>query len=344
MRILLTSFVLTASVLGIHKVQAQGDQQPDLYISNAIQGSERQVMENVISTLPVEDRENVIYVNKEGDVYANKPELKDDIELLTTVKNNVYQNSEGEKFVFPQLEPRPVVTKDTYFSINKVSAPSTCQTDGTGPYRRVYSNTGYSWISMKVHLPSETEIQDSGPNSSTGDTGYIYTGGWGGDQSQAVDAGMQHNTASRNWSGAIRVSGQLPLNMTTRYQPNQDIQMKFYVNANNQVTLVVTGILVDGTKNSQTVTADVQGFTTNGSSNILKRITSIGQNKGKENLSTGSYMNNVHWYNTYIGKSSTSNTAWNSSAQTGGMCSYPNSSKIKVSYVNQGEETVNIHL
>ncbi|MGV7115167.1 hypothetical protein PQ460_20155 [Paenibacillus sp. KACC 21273] len=343
-KILLASIVLGVSTIGINGVQAQNSQEPDLYINNSIQGSEKKIMEDVISTLPIEDRENVIYITKGGDIYANKPELKDDIEELTSVKDNVYKNSIGEQFIFPKSDPKPSVVKNTYFSVSKVAAPN-CSNGGTGPYRRVYSSTGYSWLSMKVHIPSETEIKDLGPGTSTGDTGYIYTGGWGGDKSLTVDAGMQHNTLKKNWSGAIRVSGNsAPFDMTNRYQPNQDVQMKFYVNANNSVTLVITGILIDGIKKTQTVVAEAQGFTLDGSNNILKRITSIGQTKGKENFATGSYMNNIHWYDVNIGKSSINNTPWNSGSQSGGLCSYPNNTKVKTSYTNQGEETVSIDL
>lgn len=343
LKVLLVSTVLGVGVFGIKVVEAQRSYEADFYISTSVQGSEKRIMEDVISTLPIEDRENVVYLTTQGKVYANKPELKNDIEQLKLVTDNVYKNSSGEEFIFPNVE-KPTVTKNTYLSVSKVVAPG-CSSGGTGPYRRVASATGYSWLSMKVHLPSETEIKDLGPSSTTGDTGYIYTGGWGGSNSLTVDAGMQHNTANKNWSGAIRVSGtNAPFNLATRYQPNQDIQMKFYVNGNNMVTLVVTGVLVDGVKRTQTVVAEAPGFSVDGSTNILKRITSIGQTRGKENFSTGSYMKNVHWYDVYIGKSSTNNSAWNSSTQSNILCSYPNSTKVQTSYVNQGEETVNIQL
>ena len=53
---------------------------------------------------------------------------------------------------------------------------------GTGPYRRVYSHSAYSYTAAYITLPSAPSISVNGS-----DTPYVYTGGWGTNGLGAAD-------------------------------------------------------------------------------------------------------------------------------------------------------------
>jgi hypothetical protein len=280
---------------------------------------EHATIAQVMSNLDPEDRENVIYVDENGSIFTNKPELKQGVVLTPASEVVAAERFAGGMSVSQEL-----------------AAPSCTST--TGPYRRVYSNASYSWLSTYVHLPGTTaEIKEYSVNGS-GDTAYVYSGGWGAN-GDVVDAGFQHSPTYDNWSAIITVNGS-PLSYTPRFLSNQDVNLKFYVPSNGQVALSVTGYDVSGTKTTLTQVRAAAGFSSSGG-NTLKRVTSIGQSV--QGMYTGSYVKNVHWYSSYIGTSSTSNHVW-LAADTGGYCSYPDSTKVQVNYVNAGEETDNIIL
>lgn len=72
----------------------------------------------------------------------------------------------------------------------------------------------------------------------------------------------------------------------------------------------------------------------------IKRLTTMAS---KSSPHSGSFINGVHWYNSYIGTSSTNNSPWTTSSQTAGYCNVP-SSQVTASFINPGEETVNIRV
>lgn len=313
-------------------------------ISNSIQGNERIIMQGIIQNLTEDEQENVIYINEIGDVYANKPELKEEVIEVEKLHDNVFQDKNGEIYVVPKQDPRPTVTSTTYDNTElSIMASYPSCTGGSGPYRRVYSNPSYSWATAYVHLPGGSEINDNNKNAS-GDTGFVYMGGWG-NLGGGVDAGLQHSSTFDNWAPIFQVDGR-PLPQTPRFKSNQDIFIKFWVSNDNQVSMYISGNDTNNQKITRTYIIDVRGFSKAGG-NILKRMSTIGQKENNENLSSGSYIHNVHWYNSYIGTSSISNHAWTAADQASdsqnGYCSYT-PSKVSVQYVNAGEETVNIDL
>ncbi|MET4560125.1 YrpD family protein [Lysinibacillus parviboronicapiens] len=208
---------------------------------------------------------------------------------------------------------------------------------GTGPYRKVLSNSGYSWMSTNVYIPGGNDV--SYGNST--DTGYIYLGGHSG--SVEVDAGLQHSPTLDNWAPFISVNGTRPSSgtSTTRFKSGQTVFMKFYVTSDNTVELSVSGIATDGVKRTVVVNATANGWKKSGTGNSLKRVTSIAQ-VGGDNFASKSYLKNVYWSDATIGTSSTSNAVW-SGEHTNAFTSYQ-APYVSVQYVNQSTETVNINL
>jgi len=163
----------------------------DLNISPLIKGEEYTVIKKIIETLDPEDRENVIYITESGKVYANKPELKNEVVPLKHVKDNIYENPEGYQFVFPDETIGVSTSEITY----QESQTDIVPLKGTGPFRRVKSKNGtqqtpYAWTCANVHIgkkPADVYDNDSLPS---GDTAYVYLGGTGGDGAHLeVDAG-----------------------------------------------------------------------------------------------------------------------------------------------------------
>lgn len=328
------------------------DQQIQSKIDSLITGEDRTIMAGVLSRLAPEDRENVIYVDESGQIYSNKKALLDSTESYTSIGENQYRSTSGLTITGPGNYAEPIDTAaddsplESKFSTNSVE-PS--QTGGSGPYRRVYSKDGYSWVSAFVTLPGGTNIKDQ---NSTGllDTAYVYLGGWSS-TSTAIDAGMQHSTQYDDWAPTTLANGTM-VPSPIRFKANQDIYMKFYITDTNEATLAVSGIGIDGVSKPATIVrAGVSGWNKDGIGSRIKRMTTIGQ-KGGESMTTGSFMKGVHWHDITIGhydsNTSSANLIYSSwgSSQTAGYHLWDNTvaTHVWVNYINAGEETVNIQL
>ena len=145
-------------------------QSPMLNISPDIQGQERAMIAPLMSSLPPEDRENVILYAQDGNIYVNKPELRAQASPLVQVQDNVYQDKTGSLFSFPDYAPKP--TQNFAFGGPESSSHrerplvwSPAPYSGSGPYRQVYSKVppddytpGYSYedatvlAQMSLHL------------------------------------------------------------------------------------------------------------------------------------------------------------------------------------------------
>lgn len=160
---------------------------------------------------------------------------------------------------------------------------------GTGPYRRVYSATGASYLSVSVFLPGSSQVTMSGS-----DTAYVYVGGWGANGAGAVDAGFQYSPTFNNWSLFAAGVGVGRVNYgtsATRMAANQTVQLSFAVTqSGTNVTLTVqaTGTQINnaGLVTQSVALANVAGWSPGGQ-NTLKRMTSIAQ-VGGDNFTSGS--------------------------------------------------------
>ncbi|KOY17049.1 YrpD family protein [Paenibacillus xylanivorans] len=311
----------------------------EINIDSSITGNEREVIADVMARLDEEDRENVIYVTEDGAIYSNKIELKATTEIYDLVDNNTYQSPTGKELVGPGIPTDafsvPPVSDNTLIS---PTAESPSPIGGSGPYRRVFSNNGYNWLSTYVTIPGAPYVT----GKVTTDTPYVYLGGWGSN-GNGIDAGLQYSTAFDNWAPTTLANGSMvPSN--TRYRSGQDIYMKFYVTNPNECTLAVSGITTSGDQLTTTIVrSGVSGWDKSGTGMRVKRMTTIGQKP--ENMNTGSYIKNVRWHDITLGYYSGSNLIYSSwgSGQTGGYHSVP-ADKVSVNYISPGEETVNIQL
>lgn len=296
----------------------------NFFISSDLPTEEIEIMTEIMKELPALDRENVIYFSADGNVYANRSELKNNVETSRYIGDGIYTWENGESFVLPE--------EKFDYSLSSYAC------DGTkGPYRRAYSNPGYAYYEGNVYLPSASEVNDQSQPGGN-DTAYIYTGGRNVTE---VDAGFQYGKTNEDWAFFNRPFGQ-EHKSGARYRPGQTVTLKFYVSSDGKVTVSTTGIRMGETSPStQTLVADAPGWKSNGSGNVLKRITSIGQSSN--NFNSGSYVKNVKWSNSKIGTTSSNAQQW-LAAQTGGYCSFPNSNIVNVNFVNAGEETVSINI
>ncbi len=303
-------------------------------IDPAVQGKERAVIADLMKSLEPQYRENVVYVNAAGEIFANRPELKKGVVKWEHVKDNLYRDPEGNICAFPDDTEIP----DGYgISETETSDTSILAVQG-GPFRRVKSKANYSFMECKVHLAGGPDIHEA-----TNDTCYVYAGGTGSTGVE-VDAGCQHSPTYDNWAWYMKVSG-TPYTYTPRFKSNQDVTLRFYVPQAGKVSLSITGYDVNNTYRTMTYVKDASGWTTNGG-NAMKKVTSIAQNGG-DNFTSGSYQKNVHWYNSKIGISSSNYHTWsaNDMLTTGGYTSYPDQTHVVVNpYVSAAEETVHIRL
>lgn len=256
---------------------------------------------------------------------------------------------------------------------------ASCHSEKSGPYRRVYSQPGFAFLSATVTLPS---AEDGGvfenKDAGHGDTGFVYVGGWG-TRGGAVDAGFQHGrspkSVSDDWapfflvqqpggpSASIvspeRQDGGAPW----RLAGGTDAELKFWVTRDAQGTML--HLFVRGTtsqdrkEDALTLSApidDSYAWDPNGGRNVLKRMTTIGQNFGHENLTSGSHLHGVHWRECTIGRTEADAQPW-TSAHTGGYCSFPDpkapegkraddpsKSKWRVQWISAAEETDSVTL
>ncbi|QYK61737.1 hypothetical protein KAI37_02061 [Paenibacillus sp. S25] len=166
-------------------------------------------------------------------------------------------------------------------------------------------------------------------------------GGWS-NTNMAVDVGLQHSTKYNDWAPFMLIEGvKNPYTFKPRFEPDQEVQMKFYVPSDGNIALTVTGY-ADGEKISRSYVEPAPGWTATGNGNLIKRTTSIGQIQDRQDYNDGSYIRRVRWATSYIGSNSEDNIPWRNS-QTYDYCSMPRS-KVEVDYVHGGEETDSIFL
>ncbi len=306
-------------------------------------------------TLAPEDRENVVYVDLDNRVYANKPELLQDLYLAPMATDNSYISPTGEVVAVPRLTSRPAsfgrVTPLGVGAVSPLVVTPAPDSGGTGPFRRVYSGAtttaGYSWESASISLKGSSNVYTDPAGT---DAAEVYEGGWGA-TAGAVDAGFQYSSTYNNWSAIVQretpTGIQIWVYPTSRFISDEEDNLKFYVPSDNNVAIAWTATpFPTGTRTQRTMVfaeAAAYGWQASGAGCIMKRMTSIAQ-QPPEDLFSGSYVKNIRWYGCLIGASSTSNHAW-TSADVGGYQSYPSGSpKVSVTYVGPAEETDTIDL
>lgn len=220
-----------------------------------------------------------------------------------------------------------------------------CKDEQSGPYRRVYSKPGFAYQYSRVYLPSDNkgDLHEE-KQAGCGDTAFVYVGGWGA-RGGAVDAGFQHghymNRPQDDWApfflvqqpggpSAVTVSDQRQAGGDPwRLAAGQNADLTFWVTQDADLTVLsmsISGITnLDRTQSSLTLRAPIDarfGWEVGGGLNILKRMTTIGQTYGKQNLNTGSFIQGVNWQGSRIGVSEADAQDWRAE-HTGGYCTFP---------------------
>lgn len=253
-----------------------------------------------------------------------------------------------------------------------------CRDEKSGPYRRVYSKPGYAYQTAQVYLPSDNqgdlhEAKDAG----CGDTCFVYAGGWGA-RGGAVDAGFQHgrymNRPQDDWApfflvqqpggpSAVTISDQRQRGGDPwRLRAGQNAILTFWVT--QEADLTVLSLFIQGETNldrqhsTLTLRAPVDarfGWDARGGANILKRMTTIGQTYGKQNLSTGSFIQGANWQGSRLGLTEQDAQDWRAE-HTGGYCTFPDPKtpegqrsdgqgpKWRVDFRDAGNETDSVRL
>jgi len=245
--------------------------------------------------------------------------------------------------------------------------------NNTGPFRRALSKTGFAYEAADILLPGRnniTTLDPSGQLKSSGDTVYVYMGGRGSNGGE-VDAGFQYSAAKDNWSLFLAVGGfgftygPAPgADPHPRFASGKTVLLEFEVVATNVLEVrakgtddaskqpVLRAIRVDASVfpvSNTNVEADRAGEPTNfdwnpsGGGNRLKRVTSIGQNEGREDFNSGSFLHEVIWKNCVIGTSPGKAVPW-SGANTSAFVMHPNDGTVSAGFESQATETVSIDL
>jgi hypothetical protein len=268
------------------------DQDVDANIEASIVGNDRAVIRSVMLSEPQWARENVIFVDKTGHVYANKAKLIATTSIARPVPGtNDFVDQHGRRFAGPPVTEKPRASTSSAGRRPLYGTPS--PTTNSGPYRRMYSDPGI-WYAGGLHtiIPSgATNSNSEGPYS---DTGFVYSGGWSSSGADSADGGLQYS-ASRGVSNAFISVRSTNLGIITDlgqdYAPDVDLEADFAIgngscyqdsscryNAANLTTFVWGTFAYGQGFGGRTIAvqpSNIGDWTANGT--VLKDMVSIGQ-------------------------------------------------------------------
>lgn len=214
--------------------------------------------------------------------------------------------------------------------------------DNAGPFRRVLSTKGKSRITANIYLPSKTTSEVSIINST--EKAHIYMGA--SSPSGELDMGLALNydsgTSPTNETWGMFVKGDTNNNASFgNFKMGSEVFMKFYVVSSTSVALYVNGVNKAGESKEYTLVAGVsssKNFNTNGTNMQVKRLTTIAQKP--QQLESGSYFYNTHWYNVKVGTTSGTEVLMDST-NTASACGYQ-VENVLVNYLSQNNEYVKL--
>lgn len=324
-------------------------------------------MHQLMKDLRPEDRYNVGFFAKGGTNYANTKAVYKTMRRWGSSDGIHFVGDNGHPFIGPLLETKAQIaafkaSADRRASSSRTRAPLGYETptpsDGNGPFRRVYSDSGYSRESGNIYLP----CLPTNFNELTGQTGYIYAGGFG-QNDDGLDAGFQYSIANDWYTLFTRDSGTDGPNQINAigasYDCGQTVSYDLYSTVDPTYGLMTVinaaGNDVYGNYVSETVMdpSNPDGFPQNGDGVRLKRMTSIAQ--GSNNFTNGSTFGinfdgtpEVAWSNCDLGvfdPPDNINTIFGWPDGNGGTQNYPDDpSKIVVTYIDMADETDGINL
>ncbi|HAG10757.1 MAG TPA: hypothetical protein DCK76_05100 [Desulfotomaculum sp.] len=329
-----------------------------IYIDSSLPEKDKAIMKDIMEHLDKEDRENVLYIALDGSYYANKASLLAEFKKqnegkfdatgkLKLLTNEIPLIDEGNinSITKPDVTTLTEETGLTATSSGYQHPSSQCTNNNSGPYRKVLSKSGYSRLIANIYLPAKPNEAVMTPSATSGDKGYIYTGAVtsGGQIDMGLALNYEAGPAPTNETWGMFVTGASSVITPDygNYKMGTSVYMKYYTPQNNQAALYCSGYDKAGNPSIHTLVVAVStslNFKTSGVGMQIKRITSIGQIKNHQDLTTGSFIKNVGWSNVKIGTTSGSEVLMNSS-NTSSMCGYK-TSNVLVDYTNQANEKV----
>lgn len=211
------------------------DADVDSHIDPGITGADRTTIKNVMLGLPDFARDNVIFVDRNSHIYANRKWLIDTTSIAAPVpgKAGVFRNAEGIEFAGPPVTEKPGL-RHTASNVRPMYGTPPAFTT-TGPYRRVYSDPG-TWTAGGMHAAFANPATNYNTVGPYGDIGYIYTGGWSSSGYDSADAGLQYS-AARNVADAFMNLQSSGVGQVTsnahEFPPNTDVEVDFLIGCNS---------------------------------------------------------------------------------------------------------------
>jgi hypothetical protein len=172
---------------------------------------------------------------------------------------------------------------------------------GSGPYHRVFTNPGYSYLQGSVYLPCEAVLRY--PRS---ETAFAYVGGWGaGADGTAVDAGFQYSWDYKNYALFIKgvenvYQRRKQISEWPRFVCNHWVKFRFFAYSDTELRFWAKGYTADNNGKERMAGDQVEGSLRHGkgynwpsngggpsSGIILKRMTTIGQSGIEKRLLPG---------------------------------------------------------
>lgn len=158
---------------------------------------------------------------------------------------------------------------------------------GTGPYRRLISQPGYSYVAGTVFLPCKATRLHA-----NFETAFAYVGGWGiGTAGKAVDAGFQRSDKHDDYALFILAQDFRQISKYPRFACGHPVDFRFYAVSDRELRLWAKGYTRNG--RVEVVEATLEhgakyGWPPDGGGSkngiVLKRMTTIGQANADEAL------------------------------------------------------------
>ena len=275
---------------------------------------ERNIMEPLLASLRPEDRETVVYVRADGQMFSNKKEWRLP-QVLAPQNASVGGQADGVQvhsmsdlpLSFPTFEARP----GSGLQSQGIAVNLRCNTSD-GPFHRVNTVDGtpatpYSYIGANIVLPSPSQINlKTYAGNVKNEAAFAYFGGWGSGVNSAVDAGFVYSPVTRTWTQFMMVQGNKTY-VTVSYARTNQVRLfsgtlptQFYVPVNGKIALATTATFTNGHSERHTLVTDAPAWQASGIGNIVKFATSITQPQGV-NFMNGSSFRDVQFNNLKTG-------------------------------------------
>ncbi|MCR4431867.1 MAG: hypothetical protein NUV45_12735 [Tepidanaerobacteraceae bacterium] len=186
-------------------------------------------MKEIIAGLESEEeKENVVYIDKNGKVYSNKPGLAKGIHPMNLDQEKGPFKLNGIEYAVPQDW---LIPAGNSVGIKEI---------GTGAYRLIKSNSGYRKVEGYVNTTSNFKINPHDPDGKAPNTTpYLYLGA--SSSNGELDAGLLYNLYFQAWTPFVKESGKKLAGYSDdlKIASGKQVFLRFYIQDSNHVVLYV---------------------------------------------------------------------------------------------------------